>query len=70
MFGPQIVFNVPYKPNPILRWIVRTCLALLLIGSAIFTTMQFYAALERTKAHGHTNSTPRSNVDGKGSRSH
>ena len=69
MLGPQIVFNVPYKPNPILRWIVRTCLALILIGSAIFTTIQFYVALERTKAHGHPNSTPRSGVDSKGSRS-
>jgi hypothetical protein len=65
MLGSTIVYATPYKPNPVLRWIVRTCLFLVMIASVIYNTAQFYTILERIK-HGHPNGTTRRSLDSKG----
>jgi hypothetical protein len=52
----NVVFTIPITPPRFLVYIFRTCLALILVGSVIFTTIGFIKAerqIERTPAHGH-----------------
>lgn len=47
----QVVYTVPYRMNPILRFILRACLLLMCLGAAVFTTVQFVKALHKVKQH-------------------
>jgi hypothetical protein len=52
----NVVFTVPLEPPRFLTYIFRTCLALVCIGSVIFTTVGFIKAerqIERNRTHGH-----------------
>jgi hypothetical protein len=57
----NVVFTIPFTPPRFLVYIFRTCLALILLGSVIFTTIGFIKAerqIEGTPAHGrHANPT-------------
>lgn len=60
--GPQIVYTVPYKPNPILRFMVRFCLIVTMIFSFIFTSILCFQVYERTN-HGNPNAKTRHSLD-------